>query len=687
MRPFRHKGRTVRERRGMSLSRPLLRSAAPASFGTSNVRLRILPVLKLSPCLAAAVLLLSACNSSEKEQAGAAKTADGKPIVASVLLTEDAKDIHSYARPEVARVTHVALDLLANFRDKRMEGSATLDIETRGQGDEIVLDTKGLEIASITNTQGQPLQFAVGQADENLGAPLTVKLNGAKRIKINYKSAPDAAALQWLTPEQTAGKKQPFLFSQGQAILNRTWIPTQDSPGIRQTWEARIVVPQQLRAVMSGENLSPEGEAVNGGKAYRFRMDKPVAPYLIALAVGDIAFQSLGERTGVYAEPSTLKAAANELADTEKMVAAAEKLYGPYRWGRYDMIVLPPAFPFGGMENPTLTFLTPTMIAGDRSLVSLIAHELAHSWSGNLVTNATWSDFWLNEGFTSYFENRIMESLYGPERAVMDQALNWEDLNTEIKGMEGGMSSPGSKLHIDLTGKDPDDGMTGVPYDKGAAFLRLMERTVGRERFDAYLRSYFDRNAFQPMTTKVFLEDLRKNLIKGDQALEQKLKIDEWVFQPGIPDNAIVPQSPEFARVDQAAKSFATAGAPEALRFATWGTSERVRFLNALPRKLPPERLAALDRTFDLSNTGNSEVLFAWLRLAIAHRYDPAVPAVERVLTSQGRRKFVAPLFTDLVAQAEWGRPIAERIYAKARPTYHAVTGGTVDQTLGRAGT
>jgi hypothetical protein len=346
------------------------------------------------------------------------------------------------------------------------------------------------------------------------------------------------------------------------------------------------------------------------------------------------------------------------------------------------MIVLPPAFPFGGMENPRLTFLTPTMIAGDRSLVSLIAHELAHSWSGNLVTNATWSDFWLNEGFTSYFENRIMEELYGEQRAVMEQALAWEGLQKEIGGLEGGMASPATRLHIDLRGKDPDEGMTGIPYDKGAAFLRMLEQAVGRERFDAYLRSYFDRYAFQPMTTKLFLEDLRANLIKGDAALEQRLKIDQWVYQPGIPDNAIAPNAPEFARVDQSAQRFVAGAAPESLAFANWGTSERVRFLNGLPRQLPAERLAGLDATYNLSNSRNSEVLFAWLRLAIANRYDAAVPAIERFLTEMGRRKFVAPLFEDLVGQGDWGRPIAQRIYARAGPTYHSVTRGTVEKTL-----
>jgi hypothetical protein len=363
------------------------------------------------------------------------------------------------------------------------------------------------------------------------------------------------------------------------------------------------------------------------------------------------------------------------------MVAAAEKLYGEYRWGRYDMIMLPPAFPFGGMENPRLTFLTPTMIAGDRSLVSLIAHELAHSWSGNLVTNATWADFWLNEGFTTYFENRIMESLYGPARARQALALGWDDMQAAMEDA-GGANAAATTLHIDLKGKDPDDGMTDIAYEKGALFLRTIEQAVGRERFDAYLRSYFDRHAFQPMTATLFLADLRKNLLKGEEALEAKLMLDEWVYKPGIPANAAKPDGQAFAAVDQAVKAYAAGGPTTAVPFAKWNTAERLRFLNSLPRELPQPRLSALDLAFGLSGIRNNEVLFAWLKLAIANRYQPAVPAAERFLTGMGRRKFVAPLFEALVAEGDWGKPIAQRIYARARPTYHPVTSGTVDKLM-----
>lgn len=592
------------------------------------------------------------------------------------------QDIHSFARPNEARVRHVALDLTADFERKVLRGTATLDIQARPDAREIVLDTRDLTIVSVRTDRGET-EWRVGEPVEHLGAPLHVAIGPrVRQVIVEYETSPDAAALQWLTPEQTAGGQHPYLFSQGQAILTRTWVPTQDSPGIRQTYEARIVAPAPLKAVMSAEMLTPEGEPAEGGRAFRFRLDNPVPPYLMALAVGDLAFQPLGPRSGVWTEPSMLPAAANELADLERMIDAAESLYGPYRWGRYDLLVLPPSFPFGGMENPRLTFATPTIIAGDRSLVSLVAHELAHSWSGNLVTNATWADFWLNEGFTTYFENRIMEALYGEDRALMLQALGWRDLQATLAESD----AADTRLHLDLAGRDPDDGMSDVAYEKGAALLRHIEQTVGRERFDAWLRSYFDRHAFQPMTTEGFLADLRANLIQDDPALETALQLEAWIYEPGVPPVARAPESPAFARVDEAARAFAEGAGPVVAPWSQWTTQERQHFLGALPRQLSAERLSTLDTAFGLSNNGNSEVLFAWLMLAVENRYQPAVPALERFLLGQGRRKFVLPLFQALWAQGDWGRPIATAIYARARPGYHSVTTGSVDRVVGWTG-
>ena len=599
--------------------------------------------------------------------------------VAPVLTTADARDAHSYARPLEARVTHVALDLAADFDKHVIRGIATLDILAAPQAKQVVLDDNGLKIVQITDASGKPLPYSVGAVDKVHGAPLTITLNGARKIRIAYAASPDAKALQWLAPAQTAGKANPYLFSQGEAILNRSWIPTQDSPGIRQSWEAKIVVPKGLVAVMSG--LS-KGKPVCAGErcTYSFAMDKPVAPYLIALSVGDLKFRSTGKRTGIWAEPAMLAKSAYEFGELEKFVAAAEALYGPYRWGRYDVLVLPPSFPFGGMENPTLTFATPTAIAGDRSGVSLIAHELAHSWSGNLVTNATWDDFWLNEGFTSYFENRIMEAVYGKRRADMEADLAWTDMEEAVKDA-GGLQSKDTQLHLDLdAARDPDDGMTQIAYDKGATFLRTIEARVGRARWDAYLRSYFDRHAFQPQTSAGFLADLKAKLLTPAEA--KAIGVDAWVYQPGIPANAVHVRSAVFPAIDAAANAYAAGGAAGAVP-AMASTQETVRFLGKLPRAMTQPQLTALDTRFGWSNSGNAEVRFAWLQLALANHYPDASRSAEAFLTSQGRRKFVAPLFQTMMDQGDWGHKLAMDIYAKARPGYHAVTQVTVDRITG----
>jgi aminopeptidase N len=630
----------------------------------------------LRTAVAAAALVLAGCQMSEDNSAAPAENQQEAQI-APILTTPEAKDTASYARPLEARVHHVALDLNVDFEAKRIGGTATLDIDRKPDAKQIVLDDKGLEIESIADGAGQPLQWKVGAADPKLGSPLAVTLGpDTKRLVIKYKSAPDAGALQWLTPEQTAGKKKPYLFSQGQAIENRTWIPTQDSPGIRQTWEATIHVPAGLTAVMSAPKAA-EPITQGGESVFSYRMDHSVAPYMIAIGVGDLAFKSLGPRTGVWTEPVMLDRAAKELEDTEKMVEAAEKLYGPYRWGRYDLLVLPPAFPYGGMENPTLTFLTPTFIAGDKSLVSLVAHELAHSWSGNLVTNATWADSWLNEGVTSYFENRIMEALYGPRRARQEAALSFDEIEKAFA--EEGRNAPITRLNLPPAQAVPDGGTSGIIYDKGAVFLRTMEKIVGREMWDAYLRSYFDRHAFQPMTSALFLADMRANLVNGDKALEQKLQLDDWVYKPGLPSNVVRPDPAAFAEVDQAVKTFASGG-PVPAAFGSWTTAEKMRFLNKLPRKMPTARLEELNRRLKLNEVGNYEVMFSWLDLAIRNRFDPAVPALERFLTTQGRRRFVRPLIETLAEDRQWGRPIAVRIYRVARASYHPITQRDLDK-------
>ncbi|WP_420139169.1 M1 family metallopeptidase [Sphingomonas sp.] len=592
-----------------------------------------------------------------------------------ILTTPDARDTLSYAQPQIARVTHVDLNLTVDFRTKTIGGTAALDILAAPEAQEIVLDDNRLVISKITDSAGRALSYTVGAHDDYKGAPLTVEIGQARRIIVTYRSGPDASALGWLAPALTAGKKKPYLYTQGQSINNRSWIPTQDSPGIRQSWTAKITVPSDLVAVMSGERLTPKGVPAGRGRhSYRFRMDHNVPPYLIALAVGDLAFRPLGPRTGVYTEPSMLERAARELSDTEKMVDTAEKLYGPYRWGRYDILVLPPSFPYGGMENPTLTFATPTIITGDKSNVDVIAHELAHSWSGNLVTNATWSDIWLNEGFTTYFENRIDEAVYGQARGATLADLSWDNLQRDLKEAKPDQT----RLH-----GDPEGTYGELDYNKGATFLRTIEVAVGRPRWDAYLSSYFDRHAFQPQTTAGFLADLRANLIKGDKDLEARLDLDKWAYRSGLPANAIHIRSATLSKIDETLERVNAGAAAASVDTSRWSTQEWLRFLNGLPRKQTLARLAEFDRDLHLSSSNNPYVRSAWLVLAAQNRYEPAVASMTEFLPRVGRGLLIFPVYRALADQGDWGRTIARRIYANARANYHPTVVTTLDKLLG----
>ncbi len=593
-------------------------------------------------------------------------------------------DNHTYAKPEVAVITHLDWDATVDFDSKTITATAVFAISTLEGAGEIIFDTNDLNITKIKDEEGNELSFNVGEEQPFLGSPLTVKLNETtKNISINYTTSANAEALQWLSPKQTADEEAPFLFTQSQAILARSWVPVQDSPGIRFTYNAHVKVPQGMLALMSATNPTEVSE--NG--EYDFVMDKPIPAYLLALTAGNIAYKKLSDRTGVYAEPSVIKAAAYEFADMEQMVVAAEQLYGPYQWGVYDLIVLPPSFPFGGMENPMLTFATPTILAGDRSLVSLVAHELAHSWSGNLVTNATWDDFWLNEGFTVYFEERIMEAVYGRDYSEMLALLSLQDLKSEVADMLAGEKPKDTKLKLNLKGRNPDDGMTSIAYDKGYYFLRLLEETVGREKFDTFLKEYFTSNAFHSMTTDEFITQLNSKLFeKNNIPINEQLYTD-WIFGEGLPANCPQPVSNRFNKVEQVLTSWLGGKpieelfTPEDLIEKKWSTHEWLHFLRNMPNNLTLAQMDTLDLYFQFTYSGNSEILAAWMVHVIKHQYKPGYKNLEAFLVNTGRRKFLSPLYAEM-AKTEDGLKMAKEIYAKARPNYHFVATSTMDKML-----
>ncbi len=608
------------------------------------------------------------------------RSAIGVCVLLVFVSASPAADGHSRGNPELVRVRHVDLDLTVDFEQEKLHGHATLGLEriSKDATQPLVLDSRKLKIEKVeTSADGKTFEvgrFAMGPEDEILGSAITITLpKTVKEVRVHYATAPRASALQWLNREQTASKKHPFLFTQSQAINSRSWIPLQDSPGVRVTYSARIRTQPGVLAVMSATN-DPKNPRTG---EHRFEMKQAIPPYLIALAVGDLEFKSLGARTGVYAEPGVVEKAATEFSDLEKMVTAVEGLYGPYRWERYDVLVLPPSFPFGGMENPRLTFLSPTIIAGDKSLNALLAHELAHSWSGNLVSNATWRDFWLNEGFTVYLERRIVETVYGQNRADMEAVLGKRSLVREMADLK--LSD--QVLHIDLTGRDPDDAVTDVPYEKGALFLTNLEKAFGREKFDVFLRGYFDHFAFQSITTTEFAAYLDKHLLKTDPHAAAKVPVDEWLYKPGLPGTAPNFRALAFEAVEKQAKAWVGGTAAKELPTKDWSTQEWLHFLTVLPAKLTPAQMQELDDAWKLTGRTNSEVVFQWLLLSVRHGYELAYPRLEQFLTSQGRRKFLTPLYAELLKTSD-GKRRAERIYAKARPTYHPIAVTTIDALL-----
>jgi leukotriene-A4 hydrolase len=618
--------------------------------------------------LCVAALLLSGVSAAAPAAAGE----DLTPIQAGL-------DYHSFANVEQFRVTHIELDLRVIFEWKVLDGVVGLEVKRLDpRATQLVLDTRGLDIRDVSQKAtdlvgaaaksepvwvGRPFHFE--KADPILGSALVIELPPSKKqtefIRIDYRTSPDAPGLQWLTEKQTAGKHKPFMYSNSESIGARSWIPLQDTPQVRVTYLARIHTPHDLRAVMSAQN---DPDAKRNGE-YLFTMPQAIPSYLIALAVGDIGFEATGPRTGVYAEKPVLKAAAKEFADTEAMINTSEKMFGAYRWGRYDILVMPPSFPEGGMENPRLSFISPTVIAGDKSLVSVIAHELAHSWSGNLVTNASWRDLWLNEGFTDYMENRIMNAVYGQERASMELVLGLRSLREGLAELK----PKDQVLAIDLRNRDPDEVFTQIPYEKGRLFLNFLAAKFGQERFDEFLRGYFDHFAFKSISTEQFLGYLQENLLDKFPGIVTREAVNAWVTGPGIPADAVLPTTNAFEVVDQVRTAWLAGTPAKALATQGWVTQQWLYFLNNMPPLLSSKQLADLDLAFGFTRTANAEIARSWLLIGIRDNYQPSFVRLQDYLKTIGRAKLIKPLYVELM-KTPAGTAVAKSAFAAARSGY-----------------
>jgi len=612
--------------------------------------------------------------------AAAAAAAGGSAPGAELEPIQSGLDYHSFANIEQFRVTHLQLDLKVDFTNQVLFGAVTLDIKRLDpRATELVLDTRELDVRDVeekaidvlgatakSQTTWISRPFHLDKTDPILGSPLVIELPPTQKtkelIRIEYVTSPTSPALQWLTDKQTV-EHEALMYTLSEPIGARGWIPLQDTPQVWASYTAHIHTSRDVIAVMSAKN---DPKAKHNGE-YSFEMPEAVPSYLIALAVGDLRFQPTGPRTGVYAEKPRLSAAVKEFADTEAMLGAAEKLLGPYRWDRYDILVLPPSFPIGGMENPRLSFLSPTLLAGDKSQVSVVAHELAHCWSGNLVTNATWRDLWLNEGLSRYLESRIVSEVYGERRDAMDRVLGLRALRDELATL----GPKDQVLAIDLRGRDPELAFSAVPYEKGRLLLTFLEVKYGRERFDAFLKGYFDHFAAKSVSTEQFLAYLQSNLLDRYPGIVSADRLKEWVMAPGIPANAVLPVSDAFAEVDAVRALWLTGKLP-ANKLAThdWTSQQRLYFLDNMPASLGKSQLAELDQAFRLSQSTNAELSRSWFMLVIRNAYQPAFPRLEQYLVSVGRRKLIVPLYSQLM-KTPAGAATAKRVFALARPGYH----------------
>ncbi|PKR81189.1 aminopeptidase [Brumimicrobium salinarum] len=617
--------------------------------------------------------MLFSCNTGDKKTQKEAQSNQSKDVTIKN---------HSYGNIDKIRTAHLHLELNVDFQNQILAGVARHKMINEG-ANRAIFDIKDLKIDSITlGAEGNEVSanYEVGKRDSLLGSPLIVELTKNDRfVNIYYETTKNSEALDWLAPELTGSKKHPFLYTQGQAILTRTWIPVQDSPENRFTYSADLKVPSDLMALMSATNPTVK----NDDGLYSFQMKQPIPSYLLALAVGELEYAQLGPKSGAYAEPHMIAAAEKEFKDIPQMIEAAQKIYGDYLWDVYDVIVLPYSFPFGGMENPRLTFATPTLIAGDGSLVSVIAHELAHSWSGNLVTNASWNDFWLNEGFTVYFENRIMEAVYGKEIADMLALIEFQELESSVNEMMSSGREKDTHLKLELQERDPDEGMTDIAYVKGAFFLKTIESKVGRETFDQFLSSYFNAYQFETLTTEEFVSYLKSNLLEKENV---DFNVDAWVYGEGIPDNVVKIKSDRFEKAEKLAIEIKNEDELPA-EFTSLSrddkiTQEWIAFIRAFEGKLAKEKMIKIDEQLNFADCGNAEIMSEWYILGIKNNYTEIRPEIKAFLKKVGRRKFLAPIYTTLASTDEtlkWGK----EVYKEARPYYHAISYKTVDEILG----
>jgi leukotriene-A4 hydrolase len=582
-------------------------------------------------------------------------------------------DPTSYADLTQGKIHHIDFHIGVDFIYRSLYVEATYQMQESIHGS-LYLDSFQIDLKDA-HTNGRELEWEFDKHDPALGERLHLKgFDRESSFTLLFGTSPEARALQWMNASQTEGGKHPFLFSQCQKSNARSIFPCQDTPSVRFTYSAEVEVPKELTAVMAAEQArGPEGTGM-----YIFDMPQPVPSYLFAIAVAHLEFRELGPRTGIYAEPEVIDAAAWEFAETEQTMIEAEKLLGPYLWGRYDLLILPPSFPFGGMENPRLTFLTPTAIIGTRGQASLVTHELAHAWTGNLVTNATWQDFWLNEGWTTYAEMRITEILEGKE--VTDLNAVYEEKQTFETMHHVGMDSPFTCLKLPRDVGDTDMFTAGLSYTKGCFFLKECEYAVGRERFDAFIQTYMKSFPFQSLTTEQFLDFLNAEL----PDVFEKVDVQAWIYKPGMPDTWHKPQSHLYDEVEGALRDLKQGKLPTQEQVKNWHRYQILLFLQGLPKTLPVEQCKQLEQILELEKRNDGHFYSYFYAVCISSGNQEIMPRLENFVERIGRMLYVLPVIRAML-EIDWTRERVRPLLERLRGKHHPVTVAAIERLLKQA--
>lgn len=603
------------------------------------------------------------------------------------------RDLSSLSNPHEVRVTHLDWNVTVDFSSSTLTAKATYTIDRVNPtvtNSSLCLDTSSLVIRSVTDQNNKELAFKLHPLKQaHLGQQLEITLSDddtstqeeqeQQQVTIEYSTTPACSALQWLPPAQTAGKVHPYLFTQCQAIHARSLVPCQDQPGVKMTYSAVIQVPVWAVCVMSA--VLRRETVKDNLKVFEWEQKVPISSYLLAMAVGDLAKKDVSKRCAVWSEPRMVEAAAFEFAQTEDFLQAAESLAGsPYAWGRYDLLCLPPSFPYGGMENPCLTFVTPTLLAGDKSLADVIAHEIAHSWTGNLVTNATWDHFWLNEGWTTWFQRKIMARIHNDPLVIDFDAIGgYQSLQDTIEGEN--LPEEFTRLVLPIGDRDPDDAYSTVAYEKGFNLLYALEKRVGSQAFEAFFQSYVAKFSYHTVNSDQF-RDFFQQHFKGNAAVDN-VDWETWYHAPGMP-----PETPDFDRsLSQEAENLATCWLAvdrdestiptEPKDLKAWSSALVTCFLDKVLAEttttpLKAKTVQAMHTSYGFASSGNSEILFRYCMLAVAAEDETMIHVILHFMTSQGRMKFVRPLYRALFA-SRMGKDIAVPVFLSHKDFYHPI--------------